>query len=429
MLKRTKLSLAVSAALSAGLAGFAPGALGQTSTQSLDRVEVTGSLIKRIESEVALPVTSISATELQSAGVTNAEQVLRTITQNNAGGAVTSGSVSGNNGGASYASLRALGAQRTLVLLNGKRIVNNPNGTVAVDLNTMPTAALERVEVLQDGASSTYGTDAIAGVINYITRKQYQGVTVGGEMQIPEDGGGEIYVGSLLGGYGNLATQGWNVFGAFNYRKQQPLQGNERDFMESSYIPSKGFDGTSPTTFPGNYVQTGTINTATNPYIPGCFPPSSIRVGNNSFCSADTQLFTQVIPDQEQIFGIPARLAGAGREQHPGARVLLLAEHGDFADRTGARRRPDDAQQQPVLPGQRHHTDHQRGAQPGQPDLGRLAHDGAGPALDGDPERHAARGALARWQRDELGLLGEPAVVQREGAEPVPAGLWQPARR
>lgn len=303
MLKRTKLSLAVSTALSAGLAGFAPGAVGQTTPQSMDRVEVTGSLIKRIESEVALPMTNISATELQSAGVTNAEQALRAITQNNAGGAVTSGSVSGNNGGASYASLRALGAQRTLVLLNGKRIVNNPNQTVAVDLNTVPSAALERIEILQDGASSTYGTDAIAGVINYITRKTYQGITVGGEAQIPEEGGGEVYVGSLLGGYGNLATQGWNVFGAFNYRKQQPLQGNERDFMQSSYIPSKGFDGTSPTTFPGNYVQTGTINTATNPYIPGCFPPSSIRVGNNSFCSADTQLFTQVIPDQEQYSG------------------------------------------------------------------------------------------------------------------------------
>ncbi|HQR77372.1 MAG TPA: hypothetical protein PLR35_13200, partial [Burkholderiaceae bacterium] len=107
MLKRTKLSLAVSTALSAGLAGFAPGAVGQTTPQSMDRVEVTGSLIKRIESEVALPMTNISATELQSAGVTNAEQALRAITQNNSGGAVTSGSVSGNNGGASYASLRA----------------------------------------------------------------------------------------------------------------------------------------------------------------------------------------------------------------------------------------------------------------------------------------------------------------------------------
>ena len=301
MLKRTKLSLAVGAAFSAGVAGFAPAAFAQTEAQKMDRVEVTGSLIRRIESEVALPVTNIDASELQKAGITNAEQVLKAITQNNAGGAVTSGSVSANNGGASYASLRALGPQRTLVLLNGKRIVNNPNGTVAVDLNSMPMAAIERVEVLQDGASSTYGTDAIAGVINYITRKQYQGITIGGEAQIPEEGGGEIYLGNLLGGYGNLATQGWNVFGGFNWRYQQPLGGTERDFMQSSYIPSHGFDGTSPTTFPGNYTQTGTINTATNPYIPGCFPPSSIRVGNNSFCSADTQLFTNVIPQQEQM--------------------------------------------------------------------------------------------------------------------------------
>lgn len=269
-------------------------------SQLKERVEVTGSLIRQIQSEVALPVTTLGLQELQKAGVTNAEQSLQLITQNNAGGAVTSGSVSGNNGGASYASLRGLGAQRTLVLLNGKRIINNPNGTVAVDLNTLPTAALERIEVLQDGASSTYGTDAIAGVINYITRKEYQGITVGAETQIPEEGGGEIYTANLLGGYGNLATQGWNVFAGFNYRTQKPLGGNERDFMESSYIPSKGFDGTSPTTFPGNYTQTGTITTATNPGIPGCFPPSSIRVRTNSFCSADTQLFTNVIPDQEQ---------------------------------------------------------------------------------------------------------------------------------
>jgi iron complex outermembrane receptor protein len=305
MLQRNRLSLAVSAAVGAlGLSGAAyaqtPATTTAATTQKLDRVEVTGSLIKRIESEVALPVTTITIEEAQKQGVTNAEQSLRLITQNNAGGAATSGSVSANNGGASYASLRALGAQRTLVLLNGKRIINNPNGTVAVDLNTLPSAAVERIEVLSDGASSTYGTDAIAGVINYITRKTYQGITVGAEAQIPWLGGGEIYLGNVLAGWGNLATQGWNIFGSVNYRKQQPLQGNERDFMQTSYIPSKGFDGTSPTTFPANYTQTGTINTATNPTIPTCFPPSSIRVGNNSFCSADTQLWTQVIPEQQQ---------------------------------------------------------------------------------------------------------------------------------
>jgi iron complex outermembrane receptor protein len=299
MKRRTQLSLAVGAAFGVGIAGFAPGVQAQSSTQALDRVEVTGSLIKRVESELALPVTNISMDELQRAGITNAEQTLRAITQNNAGGAVTSGSVSANNGGASYASLRALGAQRTLVLLNGKRIINNPNQTVAVDLNTMPMAAIERIEVLSDGASATYGTDAIAGVINYITRKQYQGITVGAETQLPEEGGAETYLANVLAGWGNLATQGWNVFGGFNFRKQLPLGGTERSFMESSYIPARGFDGTSSTTFPGNYSQSGTI-TNTNPTLPGCFPPSSIRVRNNSFCSADTQVFTDVLPDQEQ---------------------------------------------------------------------------------------------------------------------------------
>ena len=177
MLKRTKLSLAVSAALSAGLVGFAPGAFAQAqpSAQKLDRVEVTGSLIKRIEGETSLPVTTLNISDLEKAGVTNAEQAVKFITQQQ-GGTVTSGSVSGTNGAASYADLRSLGANRTLVLLNGRRVVQNPFSTTAVDLNTLPTSSLERIEVLPDGASATYGTDAIAGVINFITRKEYQGI-------------------------------------------------------------------------------------------------------------------------------------------------------------------------------------------------------------------------------------------------------------
>ncbi len=202
MLKRTKLSLAVGAAFSAGLVGFAPMAVAQS---TMDRVEITGSLIKRIEGETSLPVTTLSVSELEKAGVTNAEQAVKFITQQQ-GGTVTSGSVSGTNGAASYADLRSLGANRTLVLLNGRRVVQNPFSVTAVDLNTLPTSSLERIEVLADGASATYGTDAIAGVINFITRKEYQGVTIGGEMQLPEQGGGEIYLANLLGGYGNLAT-------------------------------------------------------------------------------------------------------------------------------------------------------------------------------------------------------------------------------
>jgi iron complex outermembrane receptor protein len=117
----------------------------------------TGSLIRRIESESAQQVFTIKVEELQRIGVTNAEQAVRFITQQN-GGVVTSASVSGTNGAASYADLRSLGPQRTLVLLNGKRITQNPFAVQAVDLNTLPLAAVERIETLPDGASSTYGT-------------------------------------------------------------------------------------------------------------------------------------------------------------------------------------------------------------------------------------------------------------------------------
>ena len=306
MFRAKKISLAVSAALSSGLIGLAPSALAQASgTQALERVEITGSLLRRIEGEAALPTTTISVEELRNAGVTNAEQALRLVTQ---GGTslVSSGSVSQGNGAASYASLRSLGAQRTLVLLNGKRVVANPFSAVAVDLNTLPLAAIERIEVLSDGASSTYGTDAIAGVVNFITRKEYKGVAVGGEVQLPEEGGGEIYVANVLGGIGNLATDGWNVYGGFNYRKQESMKGTERDFMRTSYIPSRGFNGLSPTTFPANYSQASTgVNT--NPFHPACNPPNSIStpepppIGlNGTVCGADTQQITTVVPNQEQ---------------------------------------------------------------------------------------------------------------------------------
>ena len=307
MFQAKKISLAVSAALSSGLIGLAPSALAQsTGTQALERVEITGSLLRRIEGETALPTTTLSTDEIVKAGATNAEQAMSLVTQNQSG-TVTSGSVSGTNGGAAYASLRNLGANRTLVLLNGKRVVQNPFATAGVDLNTLPTAALDRIEILSDGASSTYGTDAIAGVVNFITRKEYKGLTVGGEAQFPEEGGGEVYVANVLGGWGTLAKDGWNVFGGFNYRKQEPMLGTERDFSRTSFIPDRGFNGTSPTTFPANYSQTvGTTTITTNPSLPGCQPPLSIQTGpgplglGTNRCGADTQGFTQTVPDQEQ---------------------------------------------------------------------------------------------------------------------------------
>ena len=80
-------------------------------------------------------------------------------------------------------------------------------------------------------------------------------MTIGAEMQIPQESGGEVYTTNLLGGWGSLAKEGWNVYGSLNYRAAKPMGGLERDFASTSYIASRGFDGTSGTTFPGNYSQ------------------------------------------------------------------------------------------------------------------------------------------------------------------------------
>lgn len=270
------------------------------------RVEVTGSLIRRIDTETALPVTTLRSQELQRAGVSNAEQAVQFITQQQ-GGTVTTASVSTTNGGAAYADLRRLGHQRTLVLLNGRRLVNNPFASAAVDLNTLPMAAVDRVEILSDGASATYGTDAIAGVINFITRQQVRGGAVDAMAQATQHGGGNVYAAGLLGGVGDVAAEGWNVFASLNLRRQEPLRGTDRDFARSSYIPGQGFNATSPTTFPANYSQsTGgtTLVPAANPSAPGCAPPTSLGLpdanGDVHLCAADTQSYTHTVPAQDQ---------------------------------------------------------------------------------------------------------------------------------
>lgn len=313
----------------AGVVLIAPDARAQQQaageSQKLERVEVTGSLIRRIDTEMALPVVNLNVSELQKAGASNAEQALSFVTQNQVG-TPTSRSVSGTNGGAAYANLRNLGSSRTLVLLNGKRIVNQPYSAAAVDLNTLPSVALDRIEVLADGASAIYGTDAIAGVVNFITRKEYEGVSVGGKVQIPEQGGGEVYLANLLGGYGNLSSQGWNVYGGLTFRRQQPLNGTERGFMETSYIPSRGFNATSPITFPGSYSQT-VSGRSTVPTT----KPVRARLLSTVVHPHDEQhgmLRRYAVVDQRRAVDRPVvalwqGLFGFGSQQHAVGRILL----------------------------------------------------------------------------------------------------------
>lgn len=300
MFKTTPIMKAAIAALGGAMAMAALPALAQS--QAPQRIEITGSLIKRVSSEAATQVVTLDIAELERSGVTNAEQVVKFITQQQ-GGTVTSGSVSGTNGAAAFADLRSLGANRTLVLLNGKRVAPNPFAVIGTDLNTLPLAALARIETLADGASSIYGTDAIAGVINFVTKREYQGVTVGLGTQKTEDGGGDVKTATLLAGYGDLSKQGWNVLAGLNLRTQSPMGGTQRAFSVTSYLPQLGFNALSPTAFPANYSQSGTVTNA-NPTSPDCLPPGGISApetnGTRIRCFADTQIFTNTVPEQDQ---------------------------------------------------------------------------------------------------------------------------------
>lgn len=298
MLKKTRLSLAVGAALSAGIAGFAPTAFAQTTPQQqqFDRVEVTGSLIRRSQAETALPVTSINMDDLARVGVTTAEQAMTFITENQSMTNATN-SVGGTNGAASYVDLRALGAARTLVLLNGQRVVNNPYTGIAVDLNTIPMVAVERIEVLRDGASAIYGSDAIAGVVNIITRKEFQGINVNASGTWPDaSGGGESYSAGISGGFGSLANQGFNVWGGFTYNKQEALRAVDRPALATGINEDKGMFKTSGTTFPAN-ANNG------NPSYPNCQPPRSLAFPDlfgPDTCRYDYTQVIDLIPYQEQ---------------------------------------------------------------------------------------------------------------------------------
>ncbi len=297
---RNKLSLAViqsvGAAVIASLA--VPMVYAQQTPPSSDtiRVEVTGSSIKRIAAEQALPVTVLRAEDLAKAGVSSAEQAMNFISANQSS-ITTTTSVGASTGGAAYADLRGLGASRTLILVNGKRMVNNPYSSAAVDLNALPFGAVDRVEVLTDGASAIYGTDAIAGVVNFITRKDYTGIGVSGDASWPTaSGDGQQYNAAITGGVGNLASDGWNVFAGLSWRKQEALKAVDRDFAKTAYIPDKGVNKTSGTTFPANYTQSALSGTY-NPSLPNCDPPFSLAAPG---CRFDYVPFINIIPEQEQ---------------------------------------------------------------------------------------------------------------------------------
>jgi len=265
------------------------------------KVDVTGSNIKRVEGEGALPVQVLTKEDIERSGATTAYELLNFVSANNSGGNVSLGNVIGSTTlSAQTASLRGLGGQATLVLVNGKRVQSfsgELQGVYGVNLDTIPFSAIERVEVLKDGASAIYGSDAIGGVINFIMRQDYQGYEVEGQYGSPtRKGGGEAWNGKASAGWGDLGKDKYNFFISGSYQEQKPLLQRDRDFSKTSYLPAINYNTTSGNTFPG-YISTGGIGSINFPQCGGI--PGDIHVGSR--CRFDPAAYDNVesIPDQK----------------------------------------------------------------------------------------------------------------------------------
>lgn len=296
MLKKTKLAVGLSAVCGGVLLSAPTVAIAQ---QQLERVEVTGSAIKRIDAETSVPVTIIKIDELKKEGVTTVEQIIGRITASQSSQGTSQG-VGTGSGGAAFADLRGIGASKTLILLNGRRVANNAFDSSATDINMIPFAALERVEVLRDGASALYGTDAIGGVINFVTKKSFMGGTATVGADIPAGSGGKALGFNAGFGFGDIDKDRFNVLGVVDYQKQDFLYAEQRDFGATGFIPERGLFGSSGTTFPANYTQTG-VRGGANPALPNCAPPFSNNEGESrTSCRYDYSRWATLIPETER---------------------------------------------------------------------------------------------------------------------------------
>ncbi|WP_116089696.1 TonB-dependent receptor plug domain-containing protein [Sphingomonas crusticola] len=204
----------------------------QTGTQG-DEIVVTGSLLRRTSTETPSPVTVLTADSLVKSGITNINDAIRSVSADGAG-SISTGFQGGFSAGGAAVSLRGLGVSSTLVLIDGLRSTNfplNDDGHNAyTDLNSIPFSAVERVEVLKDGASSTYGADAIGGVVNIIMKKNFQGVAGTVEGGISQHGDAARQRANLTLGYGDYDATGWNFYVNGEYQHDGRVAVKDRGF-------------------------------------------------------------------------------------------------------------------------------------------------------------------------------------------------------
>lgn len=204
----------------------------QSSSQAvIPRVEITGSSIKRISAEGALPVQTITRAQIEQSGLSSVADVVAALPSMQ-GFITASSSVNGGGEGVQSASVHAIGTDYTLVLLNGRRMAPYGTGS-AVNLASIPLAAVERVEILTDGASTLYGSDAIGGVVNFILKKNQRSLNVEATASVPLESGGKSANFAISKGFGDLEADGYNLLLAYSHDTQKELNATQRDFAKT----------------------------------------------------------------------------------------------------------------------------------------------------------------------------------------------------
>jgi iron complex outermembrane receptor protein len=267
------LRLIFSGGVALGIGMLAQPVLAQSTDTStaapVQRVEITGSSIRRVDAETPSPVQVITNEELKQSGYTSIAQVLQNVTANGQG-TLSQGFSGAFAAGAQAISLRGLNSSATLVLIDGHRVAPNSmfdDGQRAfVDISQIPFDAIERVEILKDGASAQYGSDAMAGVINVILKKTFTGTTVNAEGGSSTEGGGAVKHLSITSGIGDLETDGYNAFFSLEGRQQNSITNAER----AGKSPNGGWTTMNWAPFGGNNSTPGVVNpNVATPTVPG----------------------------------------------------------------------------------------------------------------------------------------------------------------
>ena len=316
--RRSTLALGIALALYGG-AGVA-----QQQTVQLEEIVVTGSFIRGAAEQAALPVDIVTAEDLQKQGSPTIADVIKTLPSTQAVMGEANQFSAGYSLGSANVNLRGLSSARTLVLMNGRRIAPNPAVGVGVDVNLLPSAAIGRVEVLKDGAAATYGSDAVAGVVNFITRTDLQGFLVDGSYSYIDGSDGD-YSANLAYGWRNDKTDLLLTAG-YRHRSELPVRDRDWALRPFSENPSGGWSASgNPGTFTvggagarivdPQCANLGGVPTAT---IGGITSSPTTNVATATGCQTQYLALDNIIEDEDhyQIFGQLNQKIGDGMEFH-----------------------------------------------------------------------------------------------------------------